>query len=542
MYTKIGKIIKGNWLIIGVLVFAAVLRLWELGSIPPGLTPDEASLGYNTYSILKTGRDEHGQLLPIIFKFFGDYRPGLYVYLSVPFVALLGLSEFTVRLPSAIAGVVAVVLIYLIVQQLFQNNRTENGKYSEKQDSTLRGKMAILAAAMLAISPWHIHFSRGVWEANVSLTLTLAGILLFLKAFKKPSFGYFSLIFFALTFLVYQGAMFSTPIIICVLAISYNKSFRQRFSLRKASLLRFFVFGVLIMLPVGLIIFPNNIEKTMHLNNFYEILRQWFAFFSARFLFFEGDWQDQIYSIPNHGMMLLADLLLLPLGLYVLIKDKLSKEKLFIILWLILAPLPAILLSDQNWTVRSYNTVIPLVLISSFGFLYLLKVISKIKRPVLLVTYYLVLFTFMTGASIYFLDAYFIHLPKHNAKYWFYGYKQVVEAVGSIQNNYDKIVFQQSDDQPYIYFLFYQKYDPKKFQEQSDLVRSEEGGVSYVQKLDNIHFQKFSWPYATGEKRTLLVGSPVAVSADYSKNSYNLVSEIKYPDNFMTAFRLVETK
>lgn len=532
---QLKKILIKKRLLILILFIASILRFWNLGTIPPGLTPDEASLGYNAYSILLTGKDEHGQLLPIIFKFFGDYKPGLYVYLSVPFVALLGLNEFAVRSPGALAGILAVWLLYQIVVLLF-------AKQKDQLPTINRKLLAMIAAFMLAISPWHIHFSRGAWEANVSLTLTLVGVFLFLKVPKKPLFRYFSVIFFALTFLVYQGAMLSTPIVIFALAISYNKNLGQWFSLRKTPLLGLFVFGVLTVFPVGLIIFSNSIGKTVHLNNFYEILRHWFAFFSARFLFFEGDWQNQIYSIPNHGMMLLTDLLLLPLGLYVLIKNKLSQEKLFIILWLILAPLSAVLLSDQNWTVRSYNTIIPLVLISSFGFLYLLKVISKIKRLVLLATCYLVLFTFMTGASMYFLDAYFVHLPKHNAKYWFYGYKQVVEAVSSIQNNYDKIVFQQSDDQPYIYFLFYQKYDPKKFQEQSDLVRSQDGGVSYVQKLDNIHFQKFSWPYATGEKRTLLVGSPVAVPADYSEDSYNLVSEIKYPDNFMTAFRLMETK
>src|SRR5260221_14138646 len=95
-------------IILLILLAALFLRLYKIDTNPPGLTPDEASLGYNAYSILKTGRDEYGTLLPVIFKSFGDYKPGLYVYLAVPAVATFGLNETAVRLPSVIAGVFTV--------------------------------------------------------------------------------------------------------------------------------------------------------------------------------------------------------------------------------------------------------------------------------------------------------------------------------------------------------------------------------------------------------------------------------------------------
>src|SRR3990167_2080459 len=97
-----------------IIIIAAILRLWNLGGNPPHLTPDEAALGYNAYSILKTGKDEYGQILPVIFKSFGDYKPGLYVYLTVPFVAIFGLTEFAVRLPSALFCILSVFLIFRI--------------------------------------------------------------------------------------------------------------------------------------------------------------------------------------------------------------------------------------------------------------------------------------------------------------------------------------------------------------------------------------------------------------------------------------------
>ena len=92
-YMKINQWLTKNQLtlLIGIIILAALLRLWHLDMNPPHLTPDEASLGYNAYSILKTGKDEYGTFMPIIFKSFGDYKPGLYVYAAVPFVAVFGI-------------------------------------------------------------------------------------------------------------------------------------------------------------------------------------------------------------------------------------------------------------------------------------------------------------------------------------------------------------------------------------------------------------------------------------------------------------------
>ena len=152
----------------------------------------------------------------------------------------------------------------------------------------------------------------------------------------------------------------------------------------------------------------------------------------------------------------------------------------------------------------------------------------------------LLLVAFATSMT-YFLDAFFIHIPTHNAKYWFWGYKQVVTEVSSIQDNYNKIIIEQSYDQPYIYFLFYEKYDPAKYQKQARLT---DGGVDVglVEGFDKYSFQKFNWPYATGQEKVLLVGTPLTVPPQINLNSYNVVDEIKYPDGFITAFKLVETR
>ncbi|PJC80059.1 hypothetical protein CO009_02840, partial [Candidatus Shapirobacteria bacterium CG_4_8_14_3_um_filter_35_11] len=58
-----------------IILLAVALRFWNINSLP-SLNPDEAALGYNAYSLLLTGKDEHGQAWPIHFKSFGDYKPG----------------------------------------------------------------------------------------------------------------------------------------------------------------------------------------------------------------------------------------------------------------------------------------------------------------------------------------------------------------------------------------------------------------------------------------------------------------------------------
>ena len=72
-----------------IFLLAGLLRLWGIGAVPVSLDWDEAALGYNAYSIYHTGRDEYGKFLPVILKSFDDYKPALYAYTIIPFIAFL---------------------------------------------------------------------------------------------------------------------------------------------------------------------------------------------------------------------------------------------------------------------------------------------------------------------------------------------------------------------------------------------------------------------------------------------------------------------
>ena len=586
-YMKINKRVIHYSLFI-ILILAAFLRIYKLSTIPPHLTPDEAALGYNAYSILKTGRDEYGKFMPMIFKSFGDYKPGLYVYLTTPFVAIFGLNEFAVRLPSALAGVMAVWLIYKIVSYLFPDKNFSL--------FTFHFSLGEISALLLTISPWHLHFSRGAWEVNVSLTLTLAGIYFFLRALdtnrlfgssraepeslRMTSKGMniiWSSICFSLTLVTYQGAKLSTLLVLMVLAIVFRKEVLELIKGSKKYIIAAFILGLVISSPALLSFFreetgrleiysvfsyPRKTEdvnrlliqgneevgglsyKLYHsepLNFARVIFGKWFNHFSGRFLFFEGDWPNPRHSVPNHGMLLLVDILLLIVGLVVLIKLK-GKAKWFILLWLVLAPLPAILSRDQVHSVRAYNMVIPLTFVSSLGLMILIKFIKRVPGTIIRNSYFTILVLAFIGSLVYYFDSYYVHLSKHTSRFWSYGNKQIVETVTPIQGNYDKVKVQQSFAQPYIYFLFYQKYDPVEYQKQAKLTESQyKGDVGYVERLDNIYFWPINWPADRQDHGTLVVADPIRIpEEDFSKETnLRLLKEIRYLDGNL-AFKVVE--
>jgi 4-amino-4-deoxy-L-arabinose transferase-like glycosyltransferase len=545
------KLLTNNWLLITILLLATALRFMSLGSIPPGLTQDEASLGYNAYSILKTGKDEYGKVMPVIFKSFGDYKPGLYVYLDVPFVVAFGLNEVAVRLPSALAGVLIVYLIYLIVNRLFDK------------------KPGIFAAFVASVTPWLIFYSRGAWEANVSLMLTLAAIYFFLRALESQKFLLVSTSLFALTLWTYQGAKLSSAIVFLILIILY---WRKIVSFKSRDLAASILLPVIISIPIILSLFngqtgrldvfsifsyprPKDYTQVFlnegnekfgslsydlfhseSLNFTRGILGRYFNHFSAKFLFFQGDYQNPQHSAPYQGMLLISDMVLLLVGLVVIVRQKLNKGIVFIILWLIFSPLPAVLTRDQVQSVRALNMAVPLVIISAFGLSVIYKYIQTSKFRTLLNSLIIILYS---GSILYFLDAYYIHVPNHNSSYWNYGYEQVVQKVTPIQSNYKNVIVEQSFAQPYIYFLFYQKYNPAKYQKQAELSNSDNArDVGLVDKLDNISFQKIDWSQIRNQHDTLVVVD--GVTGIPGEVSYDTIGKIYYLNGRDLAFQIIK--
>ena len=272
-----------------------------------------------------------------------------------------------------------------------------------------------------------------------------------------------------------------------------------------------------------------DLFHTESLNYVNAILGRYFNNFSGKFLFFEGDWANPISTAPYQGVLLLADIIFLPLGLFFVFKNYSlnSKSYLLIFFWLILAPFSSALSRDDLNAVRDLNLAVPMIIFISFGIYYL---ISKFRWG------YVVVFTFYLFSFTYFLDALFVHLPVHNSNLWRYGYREAVEYLTPIESEYKNIVFEQSFNQPYIYFLFFQKYDPAKWQKEAHLVNSQYiGDVGFEQKIDNISFSQIDWSALKNKPGTLVVTST-------NPENYPVLHTIYYLNGHDVAFYIIKMK
>ncbi len=187
--------------------------------------------------------------------------------------------------------------------------------------------------------------------------------------------------------------------------------------------------------------------------------------------------------------------------------------------------------------------VIPLTIISALGIYFLWQEILKMRVKRLLQFGFLgVLAAGYVFSFIYYLDMFIVHLPVEASQFWQYGYKEAVEYVAENEDNYQGVIFTQKYMQPYIYYLFYTKYNPAKYQAQAELTEDPEGvDVGMVEKLDKIEFRNIYWPRDRYLKDYLFVGDPYELpEKDIIPEESKLIKKIEFLNKGM-AFHIVET-
>ena len=223
-----------------ILTIASFFRLWKLSIIPPGLYPDEAINGNEAITL--SGR---------VFYPENNGREGLYINLISLSFAIFGPSIWAMRFVSAIIGVLTVLGLYLLTKELI-NQLTDN----KKQET----RIALLASFFLAVSFWHINFSRIVFRAILlPFILVFAFYFLFLGfRTKKTHHLIISGIFFGLGFYTYISYRFIVLLLACVL-ISFWFIYKKQ-GLQKKFLFSifYFLFSIfLIALPIGIYFLKN---------------------------------------------------------------------------------------------------------------------------------------------------------------------------------------------------------------------------------------------------------------------------------------------
>ena len=538
-----------------IILLAAFLRLWRLDSYP-ALNADEAAIGYNAYSLIETGRDERGNPWPIHFQSFNDYKPGLYFYLVLPFIKILGLNEWSVRLPGAILGIATVFVVYLLVLELGILERLG------KNHQTL----ARLTAIMLAISPWHIHFSRGGWETNVATFFITCGVWLFLKALNKPKLFVISFSFFVLSLFTYHAARIVVPLLVLGLLVIYRKEIKRNLGVFTIGVL----IGVILVIPlgldltkgsvfsraagVGLFSDPGPIERIneqrgqhrnltnpfaviLHnkpINYTLAFLENWGEHFSGEFLFMTGD-RIQRNKVPEMGQMYLLDILFVVFGLFAIFKtySLYTKSYSLLLWWLIVAPAAAALTFQSPHSLRAQNMVIPLVIISAYGLVTILGWLKKQKRYFLVIGHWSLVILIAWQFSRY-LHIYYLHMAKEYPYSSQYGVKELVSYIKEEGDKYEKIVITDEYDQPYILLLFYLKYPPDKFQLEHLLTSRNLYGFSTVESFDKYQFQTIEFDFdKISYPRSLIIGTDEDIP-----DEANIVKEI-YGTNGYKYFDIV---
>lgn len=457
-----------------ILFLAFFLRFYKLDTVPPGLYIDEASIGYNAYSILKTGKDQYGERLPLWFRSFGDYKPPVYVYLTSVSMVIFGKNELAVRFPSALAGTLTVVVVYFLVKGLFGGKFTsevfppaKGGGPNPASAGLLTSEvLAFLTALLLAISPWHLQFSRAGFEANLALFFFILASFIALKFWqgKKVLFLFLSFFFYGLTFYTYHVYRIITPLWLVFVGTIFLKSLPE---LRKAIVLAI-VFLILFSLPfIQYSFFPQGLARFNLTSAFaYEkpqnypaiFLRNYLSYFSLPFLFANGDGIGR-HQIDGFGPLSYWQLPFLFGGLWLMIKKRKEAIVKTIILFLLLTPVAAALARPSPHTLRSLPMVIPLLLIITTGIIYWWYKTNRAGKL-------LVLFIFIIGfyEFLSYLHGYYVHYPKNHQMDWGGAYKQMVERTKIYLPKYSSVFVNDAlGGHTNIYFLFYGLKIPKEF-------------------------------------------------------------------------------
>lgn len=454
-----------KYLLIAVLSLAFLLRAINLDRFPSGFTPDEASFGYDAYSILKTGKDQWGVSFPLVLKSFGDYKSPLYAYIDIPFVLVGGLNKIAVRLPNAIIGTLAVFATYLLVQELFKK------KY-----------LSLIVAFLVVVSSWQIMMSRGAFEANLTTLFLPFGIYLYLK--KKYNL---SSLFLGLNLFTYHSAKLITPIIFVALILVARK-FRLIPSLIFSLFLALTIYSLTLgggariaersitqgALEEGANIKIELIKKGMNpilarvLHNKYQVTASRFInnykqYFSYEFLFKDGPRETTYGMIPGQGVLYGFEGLLL-LGLMPLIYfKKVNNKILLLITWLLISPVPAALSTGVGFSANRAETMIPVIqILEVVGLTGWLIILNKMKGGLKLITISafvaLVFFEVLSFAKLYFIKS-----PQITSRGMLYGNLEVAEWL--IQNYRNKdIIVSRTISEPQIYIAFAGKWDPTDYQ------------------------------------------------------------------------------
>lgn len=490
-----------------IIVFAAVLRLWQLGSDPVSLYWDEAAMLVDLKSVTQTGKDMHGRpWYQVIYPSYGDYKLPMYIWSASAAVKVFGVSEFAQRLPSALAGILTVVMAGYLAKLLLQSGTTT--KYAQ----LFIDQVQLWTMLIVAIIPWSVMFSRTGFEGHLGQALLTTSITLLVWLYQKQKYTLLWLAALpgvAATYSYFSVRFVWAVVYVLVLGLLLWQHWQREQRKKNASSLK----GVLRQLGwavVGVVVFAvlllpllrsplakdsdrfrlgtdsvlNN-ESLVLESNLYrelagntiidrllyhryvlslrELLKNYSDHLSVSFLFLNGD-PNLRHGTGQFGLFLPIFAPAMIAGWAVLAKrHPLLAAVLFS--WWMTALLPASVPENTPHALRSLNALTPLVIVTGFGSAWIWqKVVALELGKMQLAVPARALITLLIMAScIHFWWFYTSVYPTLSANDWQSGYKPLAQWATS-QPEDVQIFIDTFDDRWYLWLMAYGPYTPAEFQ------------------------------------------------------------------------------
>lgn len=471
-----------------IFVLGLTLRVVNLQAFPNGFSSDEAYLGYNAYSILQTGKDINGHLLPLFLESF-LYTPAGYSYFSIPFIKLFGLSVFSVRFASALFGGMTIVLMYFLTKSIFNLE-----KIKISTDRTTEA-ISLLAAFLIAVTPWHINLSRTASVSTVVTFFIIAGVYFFFRwlADNRWVFLILSFLLFFISLFFYIAPFAFLPFLILFLFVLYRKKINSKNRVFFITLFVIFMVPVVLTftspklsLRVGTLSLSKNplipillteaasrdgvvgikpVESRIFHNKISVIgdqfLGNYFKHFSYDFLFRDTGFPER-YKIPDTGLFYPVFLLLIALGIYISIRY-FGTVTYLLLGWILISPIGSGFASDDIPNLqRTLFMLPPIIIFSSIGFAFF---INNIKKKSFLTRIGTIVFiTVFAYESIFYIHQYYVHENAYRPWIRNEGYEKLISKINKYDGKFAKTVITNREGSPTLFLAFYNKYDPALLQ------------------------------------------------------------------------------
>lgn len=472
---------KFKYLLYLIIIFVACfVRSIYLDKIPASLNYDEASIGYEAYSLTKYGIDRNGFSFPIHFISWGSGQNVLYAYILIPFIKILGLTTFSVRLPMLIISCLSLIIAYYLFKEIFKDK-------------------IMIPMLLFTIIPWHFMKSRWALESNIFPDMILFSIYLLTKFHntKNKKYLYINTIILGISLYSYGTSYVFVPIyfILNYAYLLYKKLISTKTFI--VNLLIIFVIAIPLLIFVYINLFKVNYIKIfnmtiprLYFNRFEDVtIIKNSNFFqkgmnnligNIKLVFNQYD-NNKLNSINGIGVYYTISIPLIFIGLYEIIKNTKTNSLYFIILSGIISSLiimflvkPEIHRINCVWYFLIIIIILGVVQIKKYNYgIYVIIIIS-----------YLILF-------LYFTKVYYNNFNQISKKSTNESYVDCLTFIKENKLDNKKIIISNEINLPYIYYLFVFKENPKTYLKERKVEKLNVEFQNIIQ-IKNIYFEEIN--------------------------------------------------